>query len=92
MGGTGIHASEHRARARALEIKILAGGGNEDREARVDLVAAVGADRLLADEAAFAALNAVFVDSADFWREDGVPFWVFYDLRADGLATLPTVA
>ncbi len=31
-----------RARARALEIKILAGGGNEDREARVDLVAAVG--------------------------------------------------
>ena len=51
-----------------------------------------GADRLHADEAAFAALNAVFVDSADFWREDGVPFWVFYDLRADGLATLPTVA
>ena len=33
-----------RARARALEIKILAGGGNEDREARVDLVAAVGGE------------------------------------------------
>lgn len=51
-----------------------------------------GADRLHADEAAFAALNAVFADCADFWREDGVPFWVFYDLRADGLAPLPTVA
>ena len=51
-----------------------------------------GADRLHADESAFAALNAVFADAADYWREDGVPFWVFYDLRADGLATLPTVA
>ena len=51
-----------------------------------------GADRLHADESAFAALNAVFADAADYWREDGVPFWVFYDLRADGLAALPTVA
>ena len=46
----------------------------------------------LLKQSAFAALNAVFADAADYWREDGVPFWVFYDLRADGLAALPTVA
>ena len=51
-----------------------------------------GADHLHADDAAFAALNTVFTDTTEFWREDGIPFWVFYDLRADGLASLPTVA
>lgn len=52
-----------------------------------------GADALHAhDEAAFATLNEVFAQVVDHWREAGVPFWVFYDLRADGLATLPTLA
>ena len=28
----------------------------------------------------------------DHWKEQGIPFWIFYDLRADGLASLPTLA
>ena len=51
-----------------------------------------GADALHADPEAFASLNSVFSDAVDYWREAGVPFWVFYDIRANGLATLPTVA
>ena len=62
------------------------------REASGYVLLLDGADRLHADEEAFAALNTVFSDSIDFWKENGVPFWVFYDLRADGLASLPTVA
>lgn len=62
------------------------------REAAGYVLLISGADRLHADETAFGALNAAFSDAADFWRNDGIPFWVFYDLRADGLASLPTVA
>ena len=51
-----------------------------------------GADALHADPEAFASLNSVFSDAVDYWREAGIPFWVFYDIRANGLATLPTVA
>lgn len=31
----------------------------------------------------------VFVAAAEFWRDEDVPFWVFIDMRADGLAYLP---
>lgn len=34
----------------------------------------------------------VFLSAAEYWRDDEVPFWVFVDMRADGLAYLPTVA
>ena len=52
-----------------------------------------GADSLHAhDETAFATLNEVFAAVIDHWRETGIPFWVFYDLRADGLAALPTLS
>jgi len=52
-----------------------------------------GADDLCAADAdGFATLNDVFSGVVESWREQGVPFWVFYDLRADGLATLPTLA
>ena len=62
------------------------------REAPGYILIIRGADRLHADTEAFATLNTVFSDAADFWREAGIPFWIFYDIRADGLATLPTVA
>lgn len=52
-----------------------------------------GADALrAADPAAFATLNAVFASAIEEWRAQGVTLWVFYDLPADALATLPTLA
>ncbi|MDA0189286.1 MAG: barstar family protein [Proteobacteria bacterium] len=52
-----------------------------------------GADALhAADPAAFATLNAVFAEVIGEWTQRNIPFWVFYDLRADGLAPLPTLA
>lgn len=44
-----------------------------------------------ADEAGYEALSAVLADAAEYWREQETPFWVFLDLRADGLADLPTI-
>lgn len=49
-----------------------------------------GADPLKsADPEGFDTLCAVFAAAAEFWREAGVPFWVFFDLPADGLVDLP---
>ncbi|MBE2258633.1 MAG: barstar family protein [Candidatus Accumulibacter sp.] len=42
--------------------------------------------------AAFRTLNEVIAAVIDEWRSRDVPMWVFYDLRADGLASLPTLA
>ncbi|SBT07079.1 conserved hypothetical protein [Candidatus Accumulibacter aalborgensis] len=42
--------------------------------------------------ATFQTLNEVFTAAIAEWRSQGLPLWVFYDLRSDGLATLPTVA
>ena len=50
-----------------------------------------GADTLHATGAPFRQLNEVLSAAIEEWRTQGVPFWVFYDLRANGLATLPTV-
>ncbi|WP_300453465.1 barstar family protein [Accumulibacter sp.] len=41
--------------------------------------------------AAFQLLNQVFAAAIGEWQAQEVPLWVFYDLRADGLATLPTL-
>lgn len=52
-----------------------------------------GADELHAhDHPAFDTLNEVFDGVIETWQEVGIPFWVFYDLRANGLAPLPTLA
>jgi RNAse (barnase) inhibitor barstar len=52
-----------------------------------------GADALHArDEAAFAALNEVFATVIADWQEGKVPFWIFYDMRPNGLTSLPTLA
>lgn len=51
-----------------------------------------GADALRAGDAeGYAGLKEVLAAAADYWREQEVPFWVFVDLRADGLADLPTI-
>lgn len=44
-----------------------------------------------ADPAALRVLNAVFAAAIGEWQARKLPLWVFYDLRADGLAPFPTV-
>ncbi len=51
-----------------------------------------GADTLHAQGEPFARINQVFSAAIQEWRSQNTPFWVFYDMRADGLAALPTVA
>lgn len=52
-----------------------------------------GADAFrAADPGAFSTLNEVFSAVVEQWRDQGTPFWVFYDLRSNGLASLPTLA
>jgi hypothetical protein len=52
-----------------------------------------GADELHAhDISAFETLNEVLGGVIDGWQRDGTPFWVFYDMRPNGLASLPTLA
>lgn len=41
------------------------------------------------DPTAFHALNEVFAAAITEWRSRDFSMWVFYDLRFDGLATLP---
>lgn len=51
-----------------------------------------GCDALHAmDSEGFDALMSVFAAAAEFWQAQEVPFWVFVDMRADGLAYLPTI-
>lgn len=53
----------------------------------------VGADELHAhDRSSFDTLNEVLAAVIENWQADDVPFWVFYDMRPNGLATLPTLA
>lgn len=40
----------------------------------------------------FRRLNQVFAQAIVEWRANDCPLWVFYDLRPDGLAWLPTLA
>lgn len=52
-----------------------------------------GAESLNAENpAAFKALNDVFAAAIAEWRVHDLPMWVFYDLRADGLAVFPPTA
>ena len=61
------------------------------REAPGYVLIITGADALHATGGPFRQLNEVLATVIEEWRAQGIPFWVFYDLRADGLATLPTV-
>jgi RNAse (barnase) inhibitor barstar len=42
-------------------------------------------------EGDFVTLLQVFARAADEWREQGIPFWCFVDMQADGIAWLPIV-
>ena len=40
-------------------------------------------------EEAFSSVLNVFEQTADEWREQGVPFWCLVEMQADGIAWLP---
>ena len=40
----------------------------------------------------FVSLVDIFSRAAGEWREEGVPFWCFVDMLADGIAWIPTVS
>lgn len=61
------------------------------REAPGYVVTVSGADAVHAVPNSFNALNEVFASAIAQWQEQGIPFWIFYDLRANGLATLPSL-
>lgn len=44
------------------------------------------------DSEGFDTLMEVFRAAAAYWQEQEVPFWMFIDMRADGIAYLPTIA
>ncbi|MDR0576369.1 MAG: barstar family protein [Candidatus Accumulibacter sp.] len=54
------------------------------------LLSRAGAPR--GQDESFARLNGVFASVIREWRRRGVPFWVFHDSRADGLAPPPILA
>ena len=62
------------------------------REASGYVITISGAGALHAEGALFAQLNDVFSSAIMEWRSEGTPFWLFYDMRADGIAALPTLA
>lgn len=42
-----------------------------------------------ADESGFALALRILQSAAEFWREDGIPFWTLVELHASGTAFLP---
>lgn len=62
------------------------------REAPGYIITISGADAVHAVPNSFNALNDVFASAIEQWQAQGIPFWIFYDLRANGLANLPTLA
>ena len=43
-------------------------------------------------ESDFVTLMQVFQDTAEEWRENGLPFWCLVDMQDDGIAWLPVMA
>ena len=62
------------------------------REAPGYIITLYGADAVHAVPNSFNALNEVLSSAIEAWQAQDIPLWIFYDLRADGLATLPTLA
>lgn len=61
------------------------------QETAATLIVVTGCDAIhAADPESWRTLLSVFVSAAEFWRDDEVPFWVFIDMSAEGLAYLPT--
>lgn len=44
-----------------------------------------------AAEGDFLLLLEILAETSQRWREEGVPFWTFVDLAADGIALLPSL-
>lgn len=42
-------------------------------------------------ESDFVATLQVFAQAADEWREQGIPFWCFVEMQADGINWLPDI-
>lgn len=53
------------------------------------LILAHADDFHMADEDSFALALRILQTAAEFWREDGIPFWALVDLRSSGTAVLP---
>ena len=61
------------------------------QESAPTVIVLTGCDALYASAPeAWETLINVFVAAAEYWRDEDVPFWVFIDMRADGLAYLPS--
>ena len=58
-------------------------------ESRGYVLVISGADTSHATSSAFAEINAVFTHAIDEWRAQGIPFWIFYDMRTNDLPALP---
>ena len=56
------------------------------------VLAMSGCDALQSmDSDGFDALTEVLTAVAEYWREQEIPFWVFFDMRANSLACLPSI-
>jgi RNAse (barnase) inhibitor barstar len=62
------------------------------REAPGYIITISHADAVHAVANSFSALNEVLTNAIETWQAQNVPLWIFYDLRADGIATLPALA
>lgn len=62
------------------------------REAPGYMIIISHADAVHAESNSFSTLNEVFTNAIAEWQARKTPFWIFYDLRANGLATLPSLA
>jgi RNAse (barnase) inhibitor barstar len=63
------------------------------QETASTVVVLTGCDAIhAADPETWQTLISVFASAAEFWRDAEVPFWVFIDMSADGLACLPAIA
>lgn len=62
------------------------------REAPGYVITLAGANALHSNSELFETLNSVFSAAIAHWQQQDIPLWIFYDLRANGLATLPTLA
>ena len=57
------------------------------------VIVLTGCDALKAAQPdAWETLMGVFGGAAEYWQNEETAFWVFIDMRSDGLAYLPTVA
>lgn len=63
------------------------------QDTAASVIVLTGCDAIhAADPDAWQTLISVFASAAEFWQNEEVPFWVFIDMSADGLASSPAFA